>query len=89
MSLFVYALCALTSFVCCVLLLRQHYRRPQRLLFHSAVAFFCFALANILLFVDVIVVPQADLRLWRNLINLFGVIFFLVVLIVGDGKERQ
>lgn len=86
MSSFVYALCALTSFVCCGLLLR-HYRREQgKLLFYSAIAFFCFAIANVLLFIDLIVLPQVDLRLLRNAVNLIGV-SILVFAIIKCGRE--
>ena len=89
MSFFVYALCALTSFGCCVLLLRHHRREPGKLLFHSAIAFLCFAIANVLLFIDLIVVPQVDLRFWRNLASLIGVSVLLVALITTKGKDTR
>ncbi len=86
MSFFVYALCALTSFVCCGLLF-GHYRRERgKLLLYSALAFFCFALANVLLFIDLIVLPQIDLRLLRNALNLVGVLV-LIFAIVNHGRE--
>ncbi len=89
MSGFVYTLCALTSFVCFVLLL-YHYRRQRgRLLFCGSVAFLCFALANVVLVVDLIVIPQVDLMFWRNLLNLLGVFILLFALIGSMGKDAQ
>lgn len=78
MSFFVYGLCALTSFVCFALLLRQHRRAPSALALRSSIAFLCFAVANILLFVDLVVLPsQTDLKIWRNLLNLIGAVILL------------
>lgn len=89
MAFFVYALCAVTSAVCCGLLLRQHRRVPGSLLSQSAAAFFCFALSNVLLFVDRILLPQVDLRLWRNLAALVGVGILLAALIKHRGRNER
>jgi uncharacterized membrane protein len=89
MGIFVYALCALTSLGCCALLLRHHQRQPQKLLFHSAIAFLCFAVANILLFIDLIVLPQVDLRFWRNLVTIVGILILLVALINLNGRDER
>ena len=79
--MFVYGLCALTSLVCFGLLLRQHLRAPSRLALRSSLAFLCFAVANILLFADLVVFPHAiDLRIWRNLTNLIGALILLFAL---------
>jgi hypothetical protein len=81
MASFVYALCALTSLVCFGLLLRQHRRSPSRLALRSSIAFLCFAVANIILFVDLVLLPKTiDLRLWRNFANLFGALVLLFAL---------
>jgi hypothetical protein len=69
----VYLLCALTSLACLALLLRGYLRSRVRLLFWSALCFAGLAANNILLFVDLIVVPASDLSLWRNLAALVGV----------------
>ena len=87
MSFFVYALCALTSFVCFALLLRQHRRAPSPLALRSSVAFLCFAVANIILFVDLVLVPEVDLKLWRNLANLLGALILLFAL--TSNHERK
>ena len=80
MGFFVYALCAMTSFVCFALLLRQHWRAPSSLALRSSIAFLFFAAANIILFADLILLPEIDLKIWRNLSNLIGAIILLVAL---------
>jgi len=81
MAGFVYALCGLTSVFCAGLLFRQYRALRGRLLFWSAGCFLCFALSNVLLFVDLVVLPNVDLSLVRNLITLVGVIMLLASLI--------
>lgn len=77
----VYLLCALTSVACTVLLFRGFRRSRMALLFWSSAAFFAFALANILLFVDLCVLPQYDLLLLRQTVNFAGVVLLLYGLI--------
>jgi len=89
MPFFVYLLCARTSLVCCVMLLRHHRREAEDLLFQSAMAFLCFALGNSLLFVDLVLVPDVDLKLWRNLITLAGVLILLLALIKSQGRSSR
>ena len=70
----VYLLCAATSVMCAVLLLRAYRRQRTRLLLWSSLCFVLLALNNILLFVDLIVVPsEIDLSLWRSGVALAGV----------------
>ena len=57
----VYCLCALTSWTCAVLLLRAYRVSRSRLLFWSGNAFCIFGVSNVLLFVNLIVVPTVDL----------------------------
>lgn len=76
-GLLVYVLCALTSVACAALLLRAWRRARQRLLLWSGLCFTGLALNNILLVVDVHVVPQADLSLVRTLPALAGVALLL------------
>jgi hypothetical protein len=77
----VYILCALTSFACAVLLLRGYGRSGMRLLLWSGLCFVALALSNVLLFVDLVVVQDADLTLWRSSIALVGVATLLYGLI--------
>jgi hypothetical protein len=62
----VYVLCAATSLVCAVLLFDGHRRSGLALLFWSGLCFAGLAVNNLLLFVDLIVVPDVDLSLWRG-----------------------
>ena len=72
-GLVVYALCAVTSVLCATLLLRGFRRTGVRLLLWSALCFACFALNNILLIVDVQILPTHDLSLVRSLPSLVGI----------------
>ena len=69
----VYLLCAGTSLACAILLLRGYLRQRTRLLLWSSVCFVLLALNNVLLFVDLIVVPTVDLSVWRSITPLAGV----------------
>ena len=76
-----YLLCALTSLGCTVLLTGRYRKSRVDLLFWSAVAFLAFTVTNVLLFVDLVVVPGVDLALWRNGFTFGGVIVLLYGLI--------
>lgn len=63
-----YLLCAATSILCAVLLLRGYLRTRTRLLMWSTLCFIGLAINNILLFLDLVVFPgpDVDLRLERS-----------------------
>lgn len=61
----VYVLCAATSILCAVLLLRGYRQSRARLLFWSAFCFVGLALNNVLLVIDVRLVPDFDFAVWR------------------------
>ena len=65
MAAMVYILGALTSLACAVLLLRGYSRGRKRLLLWSGLCFAGLALSNLLIFIDLIVLPGRDLYLWR------------------------
>lgn len=69
----IYILCALTSVVCTVLLVRGYRQSGVRLLFWSAWCFAGLALNNILLIVDIRVLPDVDLQIWRAVPAVAGV----------------
>lgn len=69
----VYLLCLFTSLVCTALLFRGWRRNGRLLLLCSAVCFVFLSLNNVLLFVDVVMLPNTDLRVFRGLVNLLGV----------------
>jgi len=61
----VYILCAITSFTCAILLFRAYLTRASRILLWSSVCFFGLFLNNVLLFIDVVLVPEQDLSIIR------------------------
>jgi uncharacterized protein DUF5985 len=69
----VYALCALTSLLCAVLLLRAYVQSRVRLLFWSGVGFTGLAISNALMFTDFVIVPDADLSVIRASISCVAV----------------
>jgi hypothetical protein len=77
----VYILCALTSFACAILLFRRYRLTHGLLLFWSTWCFVCFALTNILLFLDLVVFPDIDLSVLRASLSLAGMIMLLYGLI--------
>ncbi len=75
----VYLLCAATSFLCAALLCRGFVRTGVRLLLYSGICFVGFTIDNIVLYLDVIVIPEIDISLIRRLPGLLA----LVVLLFG------
>ena len=65
MAVFAYIVATLTSLACAVLLLRQFGRVKQKLLLWSGVCFAALALSNLLVFVDLVMLPRVDLYLAR------------------------
>ena len=81
MATLVYALCALTSLACAVLLLRGYASSRARLLLWSGLCFAGLAANNVLLLIDKRVMPTLDLSLWRSLPALAGVALLLYGLV--------
>ena len=77
----VYLLCAVTSSLCALLLLRAYARTGTRLLMWSGLCFLGLALNNALLVVDLIIVPHTDLSTWRLVPAVLGVALLLYGLI--------
>jgi hypothetical protein len=75
----VYVLCALASVVCAALLLRGYLASRTRLLFWSSLCFFGLAINNVLLFVDLVLIPDIDLALVRAAVAVIA----LMVLVLG------
>lgn len=63
----VYTLVALTAAACAVLLLRGYRQSGARLLLWGGLCFLGLTLNNVLVFVDLLLVPQIDLYTFRNL----------------------
>jgi hypothetical protein len=72
-----YGLCAATSLACMLLLFRAYGRSGLRLLLWSALCFVGLSAANVLLFVDLAVYTDVDLRPWRLGASLVGLLFLL------------
>ena len=68
----IYVLCALTSATCAVLLWRGWRASRARLLFWSALCFVGLFLNNLLLIVDLRVMPQVDFAIVRTVPALLG-----------------
>ena len=81
MASVVYALCALTSGLCAVLLWRAYRASRARLLLWSSLSFIGLACNNLLLFVDLVVLPSVDLSLCRSLLAAVSVMVLLLGLI--------
>lgn len=69
----VYLLCFFTSTLCGYLLVAAYRRRRERLLLWSATCFCLLALNNLLVFLDIVVLPDIDLTLPRALTALAAV----------------
>ena len=61
----VYILGTLTTLACAILLLRGYARANKRLLLWSGLCFVGLTLSNFLIFVDLVVIPDVNLYVWR------------------------
>jgi len=81
MASLVYLLCAITSLICASLLLRSYLANRTPLLFWSSLCFVGLALNNILLFIDLVIVPTIDLSFYRAVCALIAVLVLVFGLI--------
>lgn len=77
----IYLLCAATSLIAAALLLRQYRTSRTTLLLWSFIAFVGLAANNVLVFVDLVVVPTVDLTLLRSAAGALGIVALLYGLI--------
>jgi hypothetical protein len=77
MATIVYVLCALTSLACAVLLWRSYTRTRVRLLLWTFFCFVGFTISNVMLVVDLELVPHLDLSIVRQAPALAGVLLLL------------
>ena len=76
----VYILCAVTSILCALLLLRGYRATRTRLLFWASLCFVFLAINNVVLYIDLVVLPpQIDLFWYRNMAAMAG----MLVLVFG------
>ena len=77
----IYILCALTSILCAVLLVRGYRQSRARLLFWSALCFIGLALNNVMLIIDVRFMTHVDLQVWRAVPAVIGVLLLVYGLV--------
>ena len=85
MASVVYVSCAAASIACAVMLFARFRHGRERLLLWSAASFTGLAVNNVLLFVDLVVVPTIDLALYRSVSAAVAVLLLLIGLI-WDGR---
>ncbi|MBX9693297.1 MAG: hypothetical protein K2Z81_12990 [Cyanobacteria bacterium] len=81
MGLISYALCAVTSLICFILLMRGFLKDRNPLLLWSSFCFGSIAVQNSLLFCDLVLIPEVSLVLARTLIGFIGQALLLCALI--------
>lgn len=73
-----FVLAIATSLGCTVLLFRRYLDTRLRILLWSSLCFVCLTVNNVLLFIDVVMLPQIiDLRVARHSMALIGMMFLL------------
>lgn len=77
-----YLLCALVSLLCSIMLLRGFFRGRHRLLLWSGICFAGLTASNVLVFVDLIMLPDTDLYPARLAVNAISVLALLLGLIL-------
>ncbi|MCK9993564.1 MAG: hypothetical protein Dbin4_02084 [Alphaproteobacteria bacterium] len=77
----IYALCALTAFLCAFLLLYAYRQSKYKLLLWGALCFAGLTLSNAILVIDKLVVPMDDLSTLRYIISLLSMLVLLYGLI--------
>jgi hypothetical protein len=85
MDKIIYALCTLTAVATAALLLRAYVRTRYRLLLWSGLCFVGLTVSNVLLVLDRLVFPTADLSTWRLAAGMVAVLLLVSGLILeGD-----
>jgi len=69
----VYLLSFVGSSLCAYLLVSAFLRSREKLLLWSAICFCLLALNNLLVFLDIIILPNLNLTFWRSLTSLAAV----------------
>jgi len=82
----VYILCFLTSTACAVLLARNYLRTGARLLLWSALCFALLGANNLMVFIDLLVLPDFNLGLVRLGLSL-GAVLVLLFGFIWDLEE--
>lgn len=87
MAAIVYTLCTLTSLLCTAMLWRGYRRSHVPLLFWSAACFGGLTLNNVLVFVDLILIPtEISLLVLRGIVSLLALLLLIYGLILEVKK---
>lgn len=84
MAAVIYALCAVTSLLCSVLLLRSYFSSQYRLLLWAGLCFAGVTLNNLLLVIDKLIFPELDLLTLRLAVMLLALSCLLYGLIFDE-----
>ena len=77
-KLVLFLLAIVTSLACTILLFRGYVQTSLRILMWSALCFVCLTVNNLLLFIDLVLLPRdIDLRVFRHGTALVGMLFLL------------
>ena len=82
----VYLLCVLTSALCAILLGRSYLRTRMRLLLWSSLCFVLLAANNLVVVIDLAILPAVDLRLLRHALSL-GAVLLLLIGFIWDRED--
>jgi hypothetical protein len=82
----IYVLCAVTSSVAAWLLWRRYSRSRTRLLLWSSIGFVGLAVNNVMVYIDLVMVPANDLALVRTFAAAVGLVVLLCGLIWELGR---
>lgn len=82
----VYLLGALTSLLCSILLLRGYWRGRRKLLLWSGLCFAGLTISNILVFVDLVLLPDVDIFAYRLAATAVSMALLLYGLIWESGN---
>ena len=77
LKILIIAIAPLTSIACMVFLFRSYLATKRRLLLWSGVCFVGQSINNIVLFIDLLVLPETDLRVLRLTAALVGMLFLI------------
>lgn len=80
----VYLLCAVASAFCALLLGKSYRRNPTRLLMWSTLCFVGLTINNFLLLVDLVLVPDIDLAVFRSVTGFVSIMLLLIGLLWED-----
>lgn len=84
MAAFIYSLCAVTSCLCAVFLLRSYFRSRYRLLLWAGVCFLGLTINNVLMVADKIIFPHEYMLTIRLAVALVAMFFLLYGLIFDE-----